>query len=312
MDENTVHYLSARGETKVRVDVYRLNKDESDPSGFIEQRHRVNVECGENWVTVNSISMSNGNWQTELSLGLPDGTTIAVTKPLDNVVKDNKLFNITARTIEGQILDTSWKVFLWADNRPVLEQIENGVIQITMSDNTKIYTNYYNFNKYLCEVHVSDGSKIRTCAEPTAVQSCDVSDLVPGEAYEFDDDHDTGNDCIYLVCRRDMSGYEFIDGMSALNQMSATMVNKSHIDDNDFKWPEKLTPLPPPVRTLTRSRFDNRTSGRLDKALSGHFKSIKTLADQLNSDFLEEKNLEPKISTIKTNTDTSDETYLTI
>lgn len=307
INENTVHYLSARGETKVCVDVYRLNKDENDNSEFIEQRHRVKVECEENWVTVNSVSMSSGNWRTELTLGLADGTIIAVTRQLDDDIKDDNIFNITARTVDGQILDTSWMLFMWADNRPMLEQFDDGVIQVNMVDDTKILANFCIFNKYLCEVHVSDGSKIRTCAEPTAVQPCDDSDLVPDEAYDFDHDHDTGNNCIYLVCRRDLSGYEFVNGMDALNQLSATMVNNPRINHDNFKWLEKLTPLSPADRILTPSRFDDRTFGLLDKALSVHFKSIKTLADQLNSDFLENLKVEPKILTTKTDAEILDE-----
>lgn len=213
------------------MDARRLRENDGEESADEETRYRTKVECGEHWVTVHS--ETSGGGRTELVIGRADVTAVAVTRRAGK-------FDVFARPADDD-----------DDSRPTLEcREEDAVAVVDAADGTRIVANYGDLDDFVCEVHVSDGARMRTRVGP-AIEYC------PG-----DRPRETAGGHKYLVCRRDLSGYEFVDG-----------------DRDRPRRPSRAAAF----RTLVPSPFDDRTSGLVDKALSDHFDALRTLADTIGA-----------------------------
>lgn len=258
LDNEIVHYVSANGYgTAVRVESYKLNVISGGDCGPDYGRMgRVKVKCGDFWAAVHGI----GTPVVELTVGLDDGTVIAVTRPDDNDGPNDERFNVVVRSPDGQTVVTDR--FTWSDGQPQLTCGQR-TAEVVAADGTKTIVDFVDS---ACEVRVSDGAKLRarSCA-PGGVEFCR-----PG-AVSITAGGDCGTTtefqrCKYLVCHPDMSGYEFVESGRSSGRPSYATAS---------------------VRTLTRSCFDGRTSGLVDKLLADHLKTIETLADWLNVQFSE-------------------------
>jgi len=205
MNDSTVRYVSATGEAKVLLEVIRLREsdDGKTSEASVEHRHRIKVECGEFWATVHGASTAAKGWRTELTVGLADGTVVAVTErePPGTLVA-------VARTVDRGLGPTDPSGYAWPDGRPVLEiRGGDGEAVVEAADGTRVVAKFGDRvgrdAAVACEVYVSDGARFRTRAEP-AIEHC------PGGAGPRPATGDK-----YLVCRRDLSGYEFVDGRDA-------------------------------------------------------------------------------------------------
>lgn len=251
-----VHYMSVTGDTKVRAEVYELRDDDSGSAvAACEQRYRMKVECGEFWVTVHSVlTASSGERQTELTVGLTDGTVVAVTR------LPGGDFDLTPRTADG-LADDHDQRYVWPDGRPVFDFFDD-VATVIAADGTWTSADFGRADHFVCVTYLSDGAKVRMTTTRPAVQFCRDSE---SEKPVADDK--------YLVCRRDLSGYEFVDH----RESRRTVCQVREGSDLETPWPVTV------VRTLTQNRFDDRMAVLVDKALSDHLVTVKTLADRLNA-----------------------------
>lgn len=258
MSDYAVHYVSVTGDTKVRAEVFGFRDDDGRAlDACIERRYRMKVECGEFWVTVQSVlrrqATEDGvDRQTELTAIMTDGTVVAVTRSAGR-----RDFDVTGRTADGRVVDHArlqLQQYAWPDGRPVLECFDD-VATVTMADGTSTSADFGRAERFVCVTYLTDGARVRMSLTESAVRFC--------RGNSFDEDPVTA-DVKYLVCRRDLSGYEFVD---------------DHEDPRhkvDHESPVMV------VRTLTRSPFDDRTSGLVDEALADHLMNVKMLADRLN------------------------------
>jgi len=250
-----VHYTSVTGDTKIRAEVYELRDDDNGNAvAACEQRFRMKVECSEFWVTVHSVvTAGSGERQTELTVGLIDGTVVAVT------LLAGGDFNVTSRSVDG-LKDDHDQQYVWPDGRPIFEFFDD-VATVVAADGTRTSTDFGRADNFICVTHLSDGAKVRMTKTGPAVQFCHDSESRKPVTDK------------YLVCRRDFSGYEFVDNYEP--RRTVCQVRESF--EHETPWPVTV------VRTLTQNRFDDRMAKQLDKALSNHLVTIKTLADRLNA-----------------------------
>lgn len=256
---DAVQYLSTNGRTKVRAEVQRLFGNDGEVAR--DRKYRMRVECDDGtWVTVHSGTTAKGDKRlTEMTVGLSDGTVVAVT----GVHEPEFRFDVTGRTADGRLVD----------DRALTEMSRlkrrGTVATVTLqAEGTRIVVEYANPEVLVCEAFVSDGTRVRMLTRPTIQYF--RRDRPPGVAT-----HAAAVDAKYLVCRRDLSGYEFVDdGVEPFGRPSSSRCIVQSSDD-------QVTV----VRTLTRSHFDGRTAGLLDDALSVHLKSVGKLAHQLNDSF---------------------------
>ncbi|CAH1724365.1 unnamed protein product [Aphis gossypii] len=256
-----LHYVSITGNVKVRAEVYELRDDDDkgDSAVACEQRYRMKVECGDFWVTVHYVVTANDSddGKTELTTGLTDGTVIAITR------SPGGDFELTPRTAKGPAGDlseqlTSGQTYVCSDGWPIFDFFDDMVI-VKAADGTWTSANFGGADDFVCATEVSDGARVwMTMARPP-VNFCHTS--MSGEPVTDK----------YLVCRRDLSGYEFVD-----DDDSRQTVCRVH-ESSDQETPVTI------VRTLTRNRFDRRMARLMDKALSDHLVTIKTLAIRLNA-----------------------------
>jgi len=251
-----VHYASVTSDTKIRAEVYELRDDDSGSSvSACEQRYRMKVECGEFWVTVHSVVTAiSGERQTELTVGLTDGTVVVVTQ------LPGGGFNVTQRTADSLAEDHSQR-YVWPDGRPMFEFFDD-VATVILADGTWTSADFGRADHFVCVTYLSDGAKVRMTTTKPAIQFCHGSES--GEPVTDDK---------YLVCRRDLSGYEFVDHHESRRTVCQVRESSNH----ETPWPVTV------VRTLTQNRFDDQMAGLVDKALSDHLVTIKTLADRLNA-----------------------------
>lgn len=223
--------------------------DDGAESANDEVRHRTRIECDEFWVTVHSMTNTG---HVELVAGRADRTAVAVTRrPSDGG------FDVFARDAVR-------------DGRPVLEYCEeDGTVMATAADGTRVIANFGDLDEFVCEIYVSDGTKIRTRRRvDAAVEYCPAGgDRVPATK-------SCGVRDKYLVCRRDLSGYEFVD-----DENNSESVQGRQTEESSDDVARKSV-----VRTLTPSPLDDRTVGLVDKALSVHLKTVGKLADRLQVD----------------------------
>lgn len=251
-----VHYISVTGDTKLRAEVYELRHvDSGNAVAVCEQRFRMKVECGEFWVTVHSVvTASSGERQTEMTVGLIDGTVVVVT------LLPGGYFDVAARTADG-LPDGHDQRYVWPDGRPVFEFFDN-VVTVVAADGSRTSTDFGQADHFVCATYLSDGAKVRMTMTEPAVQFC----RDPESGKSVTDDK-------YLVCRRDLSGYEFVNH----HELMRTACHVREGFDHETPWPVTV------VRTLTQNRFDDRMAKLVDKALSNHLLTIKTLAVRLNA-----------------------------
>jgi len=256
-----VRYVSITGDIKIRAEVYELRDDDDDKSGSAvacEQRYRMKVECGDFWVTVHYVVTANDSGdgvrdrQTELTTGLTDGTVIAITR------SPGGDFEVTPRTAKGPADDLGEQRYVWPDGRPIFEFFDD-VVTVIAADGTWTSADFGRADDFVCATYVSDGARIRMTMTRPPVHFC--HDSMSGEPVTDK----------YLVCRRDLSGYEFVDDDDSRQTVCRMQ------ESSDQETPVTI------VRTLTRNRFDRRMAKLLDKALSDHLITIKTLADKLNA-----------------------------
>ncbi|XP_025195318.1 uncharacterized protein LOC112594635 [Melanaphis sacchari] len=256
-----VRYVSATGDIKIRAEVYEL-RDDDDKSWAVacERRYRMKVECGEFWVTVHSVVTADDDGdggrdrQTELIAGLTDGTVVAVTRLYRGG------FDVTARTNTGPTNDDLSQPYVWPDGRQVFEFVDD-VVSVIAADGTWTSVDFGRADDFVCATYLSDGARVRMTTTQPVVQFC--HDSKPGEPVTDK----------YLVCRRDLSGYEFVNDPDLRQTVCRT-----------YKSSDRETPSPVTVvRTLTRNRFDRRMAELMDKALSDHLITVKTLANRLNA-----------------------------
>lgn len=283
--------------------MFILNEDSHDKMKKIEENkilseqiYRVKVESGEFWVTVHSkLSKSRIEQKIEVTMGVLYGTTVAVTIRHDDNGDgdDGSGFKVISRTADGNVLDDRLQQFTWPDGRMVFDY-HGQVFEVTASDDTKIIIDFENSE---CAVFVSDGMQIRTRTDPT-IEYCHPR---KNNNTEHTDRHRTSDK--YLVCRRDLSGYEFVDGLDLLDRPTTTCHTKIVSLDNILPpFGSSNNSMPPQfkvVRTLTQSHFNHDTAGLIDSMLAKHFKSIKTMAERLNVEFPEDAKTEPEIRTEK-------------
>jgi len=154
---------------------------------------------------------------------------------------------------------------------------------VTMIDGTRIEAKFGDCLGVVCEVRLTDGARIRTRTDP-GIDFCAGSGSSTTTNGVHDDDK-------YLVCRRDMSGYEFVNDLGSVDRWLVAV-------DRDLDRSSDELPIPdtPVLRTLTRARFDQRTACQLDEVLSRHLRVLGTLADRLNAEFSDDENiaLEPE------------------
>lgn len=208
---------------------------------------------------------------------------------------------------------------------------EDPIVVATAADGTQMIANFGDLRDFVCEVYVSDGSKIRTRIGPT-VEYCGGDQVrkptaVPSDAVSDDNGGDTDDDNEndgpydgdkYVVCRRDLSGYEFVDRAEEspwrqtvkLDPVDAFSSSSSSYDDalaewssggtdggeKEEKWSssagtglgetsdDAVQPVTMVVRTITPSPFNDGTVSLVNKMLSDHFDTIKTLADRMNAE----------------------------
>jgi len=248
--------VSVTGDIKIRAEVYELRDDDSGSAvAACEQLYRMKVECGEFWVTVHSVvTARSGKRKTELTVGLTDGTVVAVTRLPDGD------FDVTPRTADG-LPDDHNQRYVWPDGRPVFEFFDD-VVTVIAADGTCTSADFRQADHFVCVTYLSDGAKVRMTMTKPAIQFCHDSEL--GKPVTDDK---------YLVCRRDLSGYEFVDHRESRRTVCQVR------EDSDYETPWPVTV----VRTLTQNRFDDRMAGLVDKALSNHLITVKTLADRLNA-----------------------------
>lgn len=250
--DDTVLYVSTSGRTKVRAEVYRLFENDGEAAPC-NRKYRMKVECDdETWVTVHSGATAVGAGRlTEMTVGLPDGTVVAITRSPEPVFG----FDVTGRTVDGRTADDR------LTEMPLLE-CDGSVATVTLADGSRVVAEYADPGTFVCEASVADGTRVRMLADPTVQYfQRDGSPEVVTRAV----------DAKYLVCRRDLSGYEFVD--SNVQDQPSTSRGTDRFSDDSVTV----------VRPLTRSHFDGTTSGLLDSALSVHLKSICELADRLNA-----------------------------
>ncbi|XP_022182129.1 uncharacterized protein LOC111041969 [Myzus persicae] len=255
--DSTVHYISVTGDTKIRAEVYELLDDDGSGSAVTacEQRYRMKLECGEFWVTVHSVvTVTSCERQTELTVGLTDGTVVAVTR------LPGGGFEVTSRTADG-LEDTHGQRYEWPDGRSVFEFLVD-VVTVIAADGTWTSADFGRADHFVCATYLTDGAKVRMMMTGPAIQFCHDS--------EFEN---PATDDKYLVCRRDLSGYEFVDHHKPLR----TVCQVREGPDQETPWPVTV------VRTLTKNRFDGRMAELVNKALSDHLVTVKTLADRLNA-----------------------------
>lgn len=268
---HTVRYVSTDGKTIISIETYQFHEscDGGTGSTACEQKFRTHVEYGDFWMTVNSsiIGGDGLNGNTEVVVGLIDGTTVAVTRPTD----DGEL-ETTARASNGQLIvvDDS---FTWPDGQPVFESHDKGILTVNVAGETRISANYDDLDKFICEIHVMDGAKFRILKDPL-VEHCSAGSEFHRNSMDASNDADD----TYVVCRRNLSGYEFVDLPPDNTADEWSTVRKF---DDEQRRPVTV------VRTLTRSHFDDRTARLVDKMLADHYETIKTLAEKLNVEYLE-------------------------
>lgn len=191
-----------------------------------------------------------------MQVGLADGTVVAVTEP----PKPGLLPDMVARDADGKPSDSN--PYEWPDGRPVLELYYGAEAVVTTVDGTWIVAKYGDAlisDGVVCEVHVSDGVKFR-CRTDRTVDYCPAEDVGSSPTTPERDDK-------YLVCRRDLSGYEFVgDAIGARRQVGTSSDG------------------PPVVRTLVRNQFDDRVADELDEALANVLESVETLVDRFAGD----------------------------
>lgn len=294
-----MYYLSANGYTKVLVEMYMLNEDghnvmeEVEEMISCEQMYRVKVESGEFWVTVHSKqSKSRIGEEIEVTMGVLYGTTVAVT--VHHIGggdgDDGSGFQVISRTIDGKVVDDRLQQYTWPDGRMVFDY-HGQVFEVIASDDSRVIIDFENSE---CEVLVSDGMQIRTWADPT-IEYCQ---LKQNKNTKHPDRHQTFDK--YLICRRDLSGYEFVDGLDVLDRPTTACHTEILSPDNIMTpFGSSNNRTPPPfkiVRTLTRSHFNHDTIDSMDRMLAKYFKSIKTTAERLNIEFPE--NAKPETENI--------------
>lgn len=252
--DDAVQYVSTSGRTKVRAEVFRLFGTDDGDEVARDRKYRMRVECDNGtWVAVNCGTTAGGDQRlTELTVGFSDGTVVAVTRSPEPECR----FDVTARTADQRSVvdDRSTEI-------PVLEH-GGSVATVTLAEGTRIVTEYATPEQLVCEVFVSDGTRVRMLTGGPTIQYFRRRDGPP----------EAGTcvpDAKYLVCRRDLSGYEFVQSHGRPSSPRCI---------NEFSDGHATV-----VRTLTRSHFDGRTSGLLDTAFSVHLQFIGKLADQLNA-----------------------------
>ncbi|VVC27485.1 Hypothetical protein CINCED_3A008944 [Cinara cedri] len=265
MDNNIMNYVSVNGETTVCVESYRLNGT-SQISGDncdlkYEQRNRVKVKFGKFWLAVHGIGTS----AVELTVGLHDGAMITVTtsKYGDRVFHDEGFDVVYRRTDSGFQVYEGDVQYTWPDGRPLLV-CDYPIVEVEAADGTKTIVDFVNS---VCRVHVSDGAKLRVrFCTASGVEFCHpgaaITNIGDGGPSSAGRQH-----CKYLVCRRDMSGYEFVES------------------DQSSAWPPHAASV---IRTLTRSCFDGQTSRLVNELLIDYLKTDEMLAYQLNAEFSED------------------------
>lgn len=268
----------------------RLYESENEKN-MTEQRHRMKVECGNFWVAIHSI-ISSDSEITELVMGLADGTVVAVTRSVDGV------FQTFTRSATGRRIVQDR--FTWPDGRTMLEYYETDPIAVVVAANgTRIIANFGHLSDFVCEVYMLDGSHFQTRIDP-AVKYCPckpVQKLIDNShPFSVDDEDDEDyDDDKYLVCRRDLSGYEFVNRVESL--VLKTVVSTTDVSslsdsegvekDTETEREETSTDVLMPVtilRTLTRSPFDDGTASLVNKMLFDHFETVKSVADRLNAE----------------------------
>lgn len=255
-----VRYVSATGYIKIRAEVYELrdNDNKNRSTEACEQRYRMKVECGDFWVTVHHVVTANNSGdgvrdrQIELTTGLTDGTVIAVTRSAGGD------FEVTPRTAKGPADNLNEQRYMWPDGRPIFEFF-NDVVTVIAADGTWTSADFGRADDFVCATYVSDGARVRMTMTRPAVHFC--HDSKSGEPVTDK----------YLVCRRDLSGYEFVDDDDSRQTVC-------RVEENSYQE----TPVTI-VRTLSQNRFDRRMAKLMDKALSDHLITVKTLADRLNA-----------------------------
>lgn len=269
----------------------RLYESDNEKT-MVEQRHRTKVECGEFWVATHSV-IKSGSEITELVMGLPDGTVVAVTR------SDDGVFQTFTRSATGRRIVQDR--FVWPDGRLMLEYYETDPIAVAIAANgTRIIANFGDLNDFVCEIYIPDGSKIQTRIDP-AVNYCPC-ELVQKPTHSHpcsanDHNEDYGNDK-YLVCRRNFSGYEFVNHIESyvlrtvIRPTDILALSDSKVADENESYTETsregtsanvLMPVTV-LRTLTRTPFDGCTASLVNKMLFDHFEIVKTLADRLNAE----------------------------
>lgn len=270
MDTDAVRYVSADGHgTAVSVESYGLNGTprSGDFGPKYERRVRVKVKCEEFWAAVHGI----GTPAVELTVGLGDGTVVAVTRCDDddddddgrNRDRHNEEFRAVVRSPDGRIVSVDRVAsFAWPVSRPLLV-CGHGSAELTAADGTKTIVD---FADSACVVRVSDGAQLRLRFDVRGgPEFCRAGAAAPPNAGDDLAGTPAGrHGCKYVVCRRDMSGYEFVEGGGTSGTPPYAAAT---------------------VRTLTRSRFDGRTSGRVHELLDDCLKTVETLAGLLNAEF---------------------------
>lgn len=251
----------------------------------------MKVECGEFWVAIHSI-ITSGREITELVMGLADGTVVAVTR------SDDGVFQTFSRSATGRRIVQDR--FTWPDGRTMLEYYETDPIAVVIAANgTRIIANFGHLSDFVCEVYMLDGSKVQTRIDP-AVKYCPCEPVqkLTNNSHPFsadDDDDEDYDDDKYLVCRRDLTGYEFVNRVESLvlktvvSTTDVSSISDSELVEKDESKERVKTSadvfMPMTIlRTLTRSPFDDATASLVNKMLFDHFETVKTLADRLNAE----------------------------
>lgn len=258
----------------------------------------MKIVCDDFWTTVHHGTYDNGN-ATELALGLNDGNVVTI------ALRPDGEFDMGTRRWTVDRSQTNESIDLcWSSGEPMLE-MDSGTIAVITEDGTRLRV--YSGENELCKVTVSDGTVIRTYVDGTTLYNANndngtetktdrkyaetQNEPIGPEIRVDRKDAETKNepkeieidDGRYLVCRRDLSGYEFVHDLRILPKMrdrpSVCLQLRRVI-------PESLDAPPATVvKTFTRSPVNENTANVVDKALASHFKTIKELADRLNASF---------------------------
>lgn len=276
------YYLSTNGDTRVEWEVCRFY---ATTTTEYEQRQRMKIECDTLWTAVHRTS-GGAESQTDLTLDLNDGVTAVVSRRPDGE------FDVWTRSTADERRTTADELieFRWSDGQRLLKLEVDGVT-VCAQNGTRLRVSYE--DDVVCEVHVSDGTIIRTRADGTTEfysyddareesndeESENNNNVDPKS--ESDPNEAAGDDDKYVVCRRDLSGYEFADGRqipSAKRDEPVACIPLRRVQSN--------TPgvLPATVvKTFARSHLNAATADSIRKMLATHYETVTALADRLNS-----------------------------